>query len=193
MNIHPLLHSDALLIVDVQLDFCPGGALPVPDGDAVVPALNAWIACAVAGGAIVVASRDWHPAGHPSFVSEGGPWPPHCLQDAPGAAFHKGLRLPRGTILVSKGTRFDKDQYSAFDETGLAVVLQRRNIRRAWIGGLALDICVQATALDAVRAGFETHVIHEACRALSPASETSALTKMRDDGVIVEEPISAKP
>jgi len=192
MKSPPLFPSDALLIVDVQQDFCPGGALPVPEGNAVVPILNAWIARAVTGGAAVVASRDWHPVGHPSFVPHGGPWPPHCLQDTPGAAFHKGLHLPHETILVSKGTRFDKDQYSAFDETGLAIALRRRGVSKVWIGGLALDVCVQATALDAVRAGFETHVILQACRALSFASERTALKKMQDAGVVLEEPIAAK-
>jgi nicotinamidase/pyrazinamidase len=192
MKIPPLLPSDALVIVDVQQDFCPGGALAVPEGNAVVPVLNAWIAKAVAGGAAVIASRDWHPVEHPSFSSQGGPWPQHCLQDTPGAAFHKGLHLPHDTILVSKGTRFDKDQYSAFDETGLAIALRRRDIRRIWIGGLALDICVKATALDAVRAGFETHLIHQACRALSAASEKAALRQMQDAGVVAEEPVTPK-
>ena len=187
MKIPHLLPSDALLIVDVQLDFCPGGALPVPEGNDVVRVLNAWIAGALAGGAMVLASRDWHPVGHPSFASQGGPWPTHCLQDTLGAAFHKDLHLPHETILVSKGTRFDKDQYSAFDETGLAIALRRKDIRRVWIGGLALDVCVQATALDAVRAGFETHVIHQACRALSPASRKTALGQMQDAGVALEE------
>jgi nicotinamidase/pyrazinamidase len=181
-----------LLIVDVQYDFCPGGALPVPEGNAVVPVLNSWIARAVTGGAAIFASRDWHPVGHPSFAPQGGPWPPHCLQDTPGAAFHKGLHLPHEAILVSKGTRFDKDQYSAFDETGLAFVLRRRGVTRIWIGGLALDVCVRATALDAVRAGFETHVILQACRALSSASEGAALRQMQDAGVVLEEPIVAK-
>jgi nicotinamidase/pyrazinamidase len=94
--------------------------------------------------------------------------------------------------LVSKGTRFDKDQYSAFDETGLALALRRKNIRRVWIGGLALDVCVEATALDAARAGFETHVIRQACRALSPASEKATLAKMEDAGIILDEPVTAK-
>src|SRR5690349_9197046 len=104
MNPPALGPSDALIIVDVQNDFCPGGALPVPEGDRVVPVLNRWNEAASAGGATVVASRDWHPAGHVSFRERGGPWPPHCVQDTKGAAFHPGLRLPADVLIVSKGS-----------------------------------------------------------------------------------------
>src|SRR5688572_19413256 len=134
MAIPQLERQDAVLIVDVQVDFCPGGALPIPEGDRVVPVLNTWIEAAVGAGVLVCASRDWHPAGHPSFRSEGGEWPPHCLQDSPGAAFHPQLRLPPDVVKVSKGTRFDQDQYSAFQETGLDVRLRRGHVNRLWIG-----------------------------------------------------------
>jgi nicotinamidase/pyrazinamidase len=117
MSIPQLRDGDALLIVDVQNDFCPEGALPIPDGDHPVPVLNEWIAAAGRAGIPIYASRDWHPRGHPSFDSEGGPWPAHCLQDTEGAAFHPGLHLPEDVVVVTKGTRFDRDQYSAFDET----------------------------------------------------------------------------
>lgn len=173
----------ALIVVDVQRDFCPGGALPVPEGDAVVPVLNRWIAAARDAGALLVFSRDWHPRGHPSFASEGGPWPEHCLQDTPGAAFHPALSVPETAYLVSKGTRFDKDQYSAFDETGLAALLGRRGIRRVLVGGLARDVCVKATALDAVRAGFETWLLSDAARALSPEAGEAADREMTAAGV----------
>ncbi|GIX17602.1 MAG: nicotinamidase [Rhodothalassiaceae bacterium] len=173
----------ALIVVDVQRDFCPGGALPVPEGDAVVPVLNRWIAAAEEAGALLVFSRDWHPRGHPSFAAEGGPWPEHCLQDTPGAAFHPALRVPETAHLVSKGTRFDKDQYSAFDETGLAALLAKRGIRRVLIGGLARDVCVKATALDAVGAGFETWLISEGARALGPESGAAADREMTAAGV----------
>ena len=105
-----LRHGDAVLIVDVQNDFCPGGALPIPQGDQVLPALNSWLDAARAAKLRVYASRDWHPEGHLSFRAQGGPWPAHCLQDTPGAAFHPDLHLPPDVVKVSKGTRFDQDQ-----------------------------------------------------------------------------------
>jgi nicotinamidase/pyrazinamidase len=178
--------NDALLVVDVQRDFCSGGALPVPDADAVIAPLNKWLDAARDRGALVIFSRDWHPRSHPSFKSEGGPWPQHCLQDSSGARFHEALRVPPDAFLVSKGVRFDCDQYSAFDETGLAALLKKRGIERVWIGGLALDICVRASALDAARAGFETHVIPGACRALSREGEAETLAAFREAGVGTE-------
>ena len=179
------LHAgDALLIVDVQIDFCPGGALPIEHGDTVVPVLNRWIKAAVAAKVPIYASRDWHPAHHLSFSESGGPWPVHCLQDDRGAQFHPGLKLPPSTIVVTKGTRFDRDQYSAFDETGLAAELTKRGVTRVWVGGLALDVCVRATALDARRYGFETILIADAARPVTAAGGESALDEMRAAGVV---------
>jgi nicotinamidase/pyrazinamidase len=178
--------GDALLIVDVQPDFCPGGALPIERGDEVVPVLNRAIAAARAADVPVYASRDWHPLSHLSFVGRGGQWPQHCVQDTPGAAFHPGLRLPPDTRVVTKGTRFDKDQYSAFDETGLAVELQREHVRRVWIGGLAEDVCVRATALDARKAGFDVHLLEEATRPVTPGGGEKALADLREAGVVIE-------
>jgi len=177
--------GDALLIVDVQNDFCPGGALPIAGGDAVVPVLNAWIAAAQQAGVPVAASRDWHPRRHPSFAAEGGPWPEHCVQDTPGAAFRADLALPAETVTVAKGTRFDQDQYSAFDGTGLAELLRRLGVARLWVGGLALDVCVRATALDARRAGFEVHLIKEAARPVTPQGGREALVELAAAGVIL--------
>ena len=187
-----LREGDALLIVDVQNDFCPGGALPIEEGDAVVTVLNGWIAAARAAGVPVYASRDWHPPNHPSFATEGGPWPVHCVQDTEGAAFHPDLALPADAVPVAKGTRFDKDQYSAFDETGLSAELARRGVRRVWIGGLALDICVKATALDAAAAGIEAHLIADASRPVTAEGGAEALREMAAAGVILEEPPSAR-
>ena len=185
--------EDALIIVDVQKDFCPGGALPVPDGNAVVASLNEWIDTALTSQATIVASRDWHPLHHPSFRAEGGQWPPHCLQDTAGARFHEELRLPAGTIIVSKGVRFDKDQYSAFDDTGLSDFLKTRGVSRVWIGGLALDVCVMATACDAAALGFDTHVLRQASRALTPEGERSATEAMRRNGITMEEKVRPGP
>jgi len=181
-----LQSSDALLIVDVQIDFCPGGALPIDDGDAIVPPLNRWIAAAVAVRVPIFASRDWHPAGHLSFKESGGRWPPHCLQDSNGAAFHPDLQLPSSAILVTKGVRFDKDQYSAFDDTGLATELRKKGIRRVWIGGLAQDVCVRATVLGAREHGFEAVVIVDATRPVTCAGGESANDEMRRAGARFE-------
>ncbi len=188
MNPSPLGPSDALIVVDVQKDFCPGGALPVPEGDRVVPVLNRWIDAARAGGAVVIASRDWHPAGHISFRERGGPWPPHCVQETDGAAFHPGLRLPEDAWIVSKGTDPDHDAYSAFGGKPLAEELRRRGVRRLWVGGLAEDYCVRATVLDGLKAGFEAHLIADAVRAVDvhPGDGARALREMRAAGCVVE-------
>ena len=175
--------TDALLIVDVQNDFCPGGALAVPEGDRVVPVLNEWADAAVRAGARVYASRDWHPGDHLSFAPEGGPWPPHCVQDTAGAAFHPDLRLPDAAILVSKGTRFDQDQYSAFDETGFAQELSRKGVRRVVLGGLAEDVCVRASALDAIQHGFETVLIRAATRAITDDGRAQTERELAEAGV----------
>jgi nicotinamidase/pyrazinamidase len=180
---NPFRAGDALLIVDVQRDFCPDGLLAIEGGDEVVPVLNHWIANAAAASVPVIASRDWHPADHVSFALRGGKWPVHCVQDTAGATFHSDLRLPPDTVVVTKGDRSDRDQYSAFDATGLSDELRRRGIRRVWIGGLAEDVCVRATALDAAQAGFETHVIEAATRPVTREGGERARADMRDAGV----------
>src|SRR3954464_7863101 len=126
--------GDALLIVDVQNDFCPGGALAVKDGDQVVGLLNDWIGRAQRENVPVYASRDWHPQSHISFKSRGGPWPPHCVQGTTGAAFHPGLKLPNNVKVISKAEDQDVDSYSAFGGTTLAAQLREAGIRRLWIG-----------------------------------------------------------
>lgn len=178
-----LRRGDALMIVDVQKDFCPGGALPIEDGDKVVPILNRWIAAAVARGVPIHASRDWHPVGHISFNERGGPWPPHCLQDSDGARFHSNLELPDSAVIVTKGVRFDQDQNSAFDQTGIVEQLRKDGIQRLLVGGLAEDVCVLATALDARREGFEVALIADATRPVSTQKGEKARKKMRDSGV----------
>ena len=181
--------GDALLIVDVQNDFCPDGALGVAEGDHVVPVLNQWIEEARRRSVPVFASRDWHPAGHVSFKERGGPWPPHCVQGTTGAAFRSDLQLPASVEILSKGYDPDKDSYSAFGGTSLEGKLREAGIKRLWIGGLALDYCVRETTLDAIRAGYEVHVLVDGSRAVNvPAGDGQrALDDMRRAGAILEQ------
>lgn len=177
---------DALIVVDVQRDFLPGGALAVEDGDAVIPVLNRWIAEARRLGVPVVASRDRHPPNHVSFAERGGPWPPHCIRNTPGAEFSPELDLPDDAWIVDKGTDAETEQYSAFGPPGLAERLQREGVRRLWIGGLAEDVCVRQTALDAVAAGFEVHLLASATRPVTAEGGRKALEEMRAAGVQIE-------
>jgi nicotinamidase/pyrazinamidase len=175
--------GDALLIVDVQIDFCPGGALPIDNGDQVVSVINQWTEDFTSQGLPVYASRDWHPKGHLSFATEGGPWPPHCIQDTPGAAFHPDLRLPASVVIITKGVRFDQDQNSAFDQTGLETHLRRKGVKRLFVAGLALDVCVVATVMDARRAGLEVLLIVEGTRPVTADGGAQALDRMQATGV----------
>jgi nicotinamidase/pyrazinamidase len=178
--------GDGLLLIDVQRDFCPGGALAVEEGDLIVPLLNRWLRAARERGIPVYASRDWHPRGHPSFAEQGGPWPAHCIQDSPGADFHPALELPADAVLVSKGVRFDRDEYSALGDTGLADRLRRDGVKRLWVGGLALDVCVRASVLDALRAGFQVHLLVDAARAVCAEEGRRALDEMKSAGAVLE-------
>jgi nicotinamidase/pyrazinamidase len=181
-----LSSSDALLLVDVQNDFCPGGALPVAQGDRILPVLNRWVEAAQHSGATIVASRDWHPPRHISFHDRGGPWPAHCVQGTPGAEFHPELRLPQDHLLVSKGNDPEVDRYSDFDQSGLADELRRRGVTRLWVGGLALDVCVRATVLDGLARGFEVHVIAAGTRAVDPHREAEVLSELATAGAVIE-------
>jgi nicotinamidase/pyrazinamidase len=178
--------GDALIVVDVQIDFCPGGALPIPEGHAVIPVLNRWIAASARAAIPVYYSYDWHPPGHVSFRESGGQWPPHCVQHTDGARFHPNLQRPAAALVVAKGVRLDRDQYSAFDETGLAADLRTRGVTRLWIGGLAQDVCVRATVLDARREGFEAIVIADGTRPVSLRGGQSADEDMRKAGARFE-------
>ena len=185
MNSH-FEKGDALLVVDVQRDFVPGGALAVRNGDAVVPVLNRYIDMAVREGIPIFASRDWHPPNHCSFASRGGRWPPHCVAGSEGAEFAPGLNLPADAVIVSKATRDDVDAYSAFGGTALDAMLRSRGIHRVWVGGLATDYCVLATVLDARDAGYEVFFLEDASRAVevNPGDEARAIGRMRDAGAI---------
>jgi len=174
--------TDALLLVDVQRDFCPGGSLPIPEGDAVVPVLNRWIEAASVAGIRVYASRDWHPAKHISFADRGGPWPVHCVRETPGAAFHQDLALPDDVVVISKAQDEDRDSYSALDGTELAEQLRAAGIKRLWIGGLAEDVCVKATVLDALREGFEVRLIDGGMRPVTEQGGREAREAMTSAG-----------
>lgn len=161
--------TDALIIVDVQNDFCPGGSLAVPEGHVVVPVLNEYMARAADAGMPIFASRDWHPEQTRHFAERGGPWPPHCVQGSPGAEFHPELRLPPGTVIVSKGMSEEDQGYSALeaelpDGQSLVDAMHARGVRHVYVGGLATDYCVRATVLDALKGGFETSVLIDASR-----------------------------
>jgi nicotinamidase/pyrazinamidase len=176
--------SDVLLVIDVQNDFCPGGALPVPRGDEVVPIINRM----AARFRHVVLTQDWHPSGHFSFaathpgkkpyetvVAPYGPqvlWPDHCVQGTPGADFHKALRIPHAALVLRKGINGAIDSYSAFYEndhatpTGLVGYLRERGFSRLFLAGLAFDFCVRYSAEDARREGFTVFVVEDACRGI---------------------------
>jgi len=176
--------GDALLIVDVQRDFLPGGALAVADGNAVVPVLNLYIEQARKAAIPVFASRDWHPANHCSFRSRGGPWPPHCVRDTAGADFALQLALPADATIVSKAMQEDADAYSAFGGTTLAGMLRGRSVKRLLVGGLATDYCVLNTVRDALQEGFEVTLLTDAIRAVdvNPGDGVRAEREMREAG-----------
>jgi nicotinamidase/pyrazinamidase len=173
----------ALIVVDVQNDFCPGGALAVPHGDEVVAPLNNLIEEFLARGDMVIKSRDWHPARTKHFKQYGGTWPVHCVQETRGAEFHRDLLDDPRIAVISKGMG-DEDSYSAFDGTNLAALLRERGVREVWVGGLATDYCVKNTVLDAVREGFHVKAIVDAMRAVEvqPGDGALAIEEMRARG-----------
>ncbi len=197
---------DLLLLIDIQNDFCPGGALAVAGGDEIVPVVNGL----AARFAHVALTQDWHPPGHRSFASAHPArspyesvtfpygmqtlWPDHCVQGTPGADFHPALQVTRAELVIRKGFRSEIDSYSAFYEndrstpTGLAGYLRERGFTRVVLCGLATDFCVAYSAIDARRLGFETVVLLAACRGIDlGGSLAAALTAMREAGVVLEE------
>lgn len=180
--------SQALLIVDMQNDFCPGGALAVADGDQVVPILNRYIDFFSRNKNPVITSRDWHPRQTKHFKEFGGLWPVHCVQNTPGAAFHPALKLPARTIVVSKGMDLGKDSYSAFqaiDEKGrpLQDILRDLGVKELWIGGLATDYCVKASVLDALK-DFKVKLLMDAIKGVNihPDDARTAIEEMLKAG-----------
>jgi nicotinamidase/pyrazinamidase len=182
----------ALLVVDVQNDFCPGGALAVAHGDRVVPVLNRCIGDALRHGMRVYASRDWHPPVSDHFAAYGGPWPPHCVQHTDGALFHPDLELPASTIVITKGDNPREHGYSAFDghtadARSLIQDLRAHQIDQVYIGGLATDYCVRTSVLDARRAGLWVAVLADAITGIDvqPGDCDRALAEMRAAGAHV--------
>lgn len=179
----------ALLIVDLQNDFCPDGALPVPGGDRVVEPLNRAAKRFAAAGLPVLASRDWHPPETKHFRESGGLWPPHCVQGSAGGAFHPDLRLPEGSVVISKGADPERDSYSAFEaatEDGrvLMELLAARGVRHIFVGGLATDYCVRSSVLDALKAGFAVTVLTDAVAGVdvNPGDSARAMEEMKQAG-----------
>jgi nicotinamidase/pyrazinamidase len=179
----------ALLVVDVQNDFCPGGALAVAGGDEVVAPLNSLIKEFLARGEIVVKSRDWHPRRTKHFAEFGGTWPVHCVQETHGAEFHPDLLDDPRIAVVSKGMG-DEDSYSAFDGTELARRLREQGVEEVWVGGLATDYCVKQTVLDAVREGFKVKAVANAMRAVEVEAGDGerAIEEMRRSGAEIVQP-----
>ena len=181
--------NQSLLIVDVQNDFCPGGALAAAQGDEVVPVLNKYIELFSKERLTVFASRDWHSKKTKHFKAYGGPWPEHCVQDSKGASFHPQLKLPPQTIILSKGMDPDSDSYSAFqgsDASGrdFLSILKSRGIKELWVGGLATDYCVKSSTLDALKKGFKVCLLIDAIRGvnLNPDDSQKAIEHMLSRG-----------
>jgi nicotinamidase/pyrazinamidase len=176
--------GDALLVVDVQNDFLPGGALGITGGDVIVAPINRLLAAWRARGLPVFMSRDWHPAGHCSFAAQGGPWPEHCVAGTRGAEFAPSLATGPDDVVISKATRPDRDAYSALDGTPLAAALRARDVRRLFVAGLATDYCVRATGRDARAAGLDVVVLEDAVCAVNaqPGDGDRALAELEAEG-----------
>lgn len=181
-----LTPDDSLIIVDVQKDFCPGGALAVPEGDKVIPPLMKYIEKFSQKGLFIVATRDWHPRKHKSFKEFGGIWPVHCVQKTEGADFHPDLKLPKKTKIISKATKVNKEAYSGFEGTELKKELKKRKVKRIFVGGLATDYCVKNTVLDGIKAGFFTFLLLDAIKSVdvNPGDGERAIKEMLDAGAV---------
>lgn len=184
--------ASALLIIDVQNDFCPGGSLPVHEGDRIVPVLNRYIELFREWELPIFASRDWHPTITSHFRDYGGIWPAHCIQGSEGARFHRGLALPEETIIISKGQDPNRDAYSAFQATTESGVsfpeqLEAMAIKKLYVGGLATDYCVKESVLDGLRRGLEIILLEDAVRGvdLNPCDSAKAIEEMARAGAVL--------
>ena len=186
MNVR-LNARDALIVVDVQVDFLPGGVLAVPSGNMVIPVLNQYIQLFSAAKQPVFYTRDWHPADHASFRENGGLWPAHCVADSPGASFPEDLLLPPDNkFIIAKGVQQEFDAYSGFQATPLLSLLQERGVRRVFIGGLATEYCVKSTVIGALNLGFTTCLLSDAVQGIdvNPGQCKLAVEQMLSAGAI---------
>jgi len=176
--------GDALIIVDLQRDFLPGGALGVVGGDAALNTMNEYLTVFAAKQLPVFATRDWHPNNHCSFIAQGGPWPPHCIAGSQGAAFGDELHLPADTRVISKATTPQRDAYSGFDGTELKALLRQAQVKRLFVGGLATDYCVLQTVKDACTLGFTVLLLRDAIAAVNahPGDGDRAIEQMQAAG-----------
>ncbi|GAB4314849.1 MAG: nicotinamidase [Candidatus Zixiibacteriota bacterium] len=174
--------DDALIVIDVQKDFCQGGALAVPEGDEVVRPLNRLLDLPWA---TIVGTRDWHPPKHSSFKDSGGPWPPHCVQHTDGAAFHPDLNTGAFQKVIDKGVDVDDPGYSALRNTDLGDHLKAHGVKRVFVGGLATNICVRETVLDLLKESYKVVVVTDATRGvdINPGDTNRALREMEERGV----------
>jgi nicotinamidase/pyrazinamidase len=185
----------ALIVVDVQNDFCPGGSLAVANGDEVVAPLNRLMKEFFDRGEPVFKTRDWHPAKTNHFADYGGIWPVHCVQNTPGAEFHPDLLDDPRITIISKGIDESADGYSGFDGTKLAQILRDQEVKEVWVGGLATDYCVKQTVLDALQQGFEVKALAGAMRAVNvnPDDGDKAIEEMRNAGAEIVGTAVARP
>ncbi|MFN3870926.1 MAG: nicotinamidase [Aquificaceae bacterium] len=178
---------DVLVIVDMQRDFMPGGALPVPEGDLIIPLLNQYIELFFKRGLSLFFTRDWHPADHISFKDQGGLWPPHCVQNTEGAMFHKDLFIPHDNrFIISKGTSRDFDAYSGFQGTLLDSLLRERGIKRIFVGGVATDYCVKNTVLGGINLGYQVFLLADGIKGVdvNPGDSQRAIEDMLQAGAV---------
>jgi nicotinamidase/pyrazinamidase len=178
---------DALIVVDVQNDFMPWGALPVPGADGIIPTVNRLAELFRSGGNPVFATRDWHPENHVSFKENGGLWPRHCIQWSWGADFPDSLKLPPETFIINKGDRPELEAYSGFQGTLLRELLLERGVKRVFVCGVATDYCVKNTALGALNLGFATFVITDAVKGVAPETSERALKTLLLAGAVLIE------
>ena len=180
--------SSALIVVDVQNDFCAeDAALPVPGCRNIIGNLNKYVDMFERAGRIIVASRDWHPPNHISFKSMGGPWPPHCVQGSKGAEFYYALNLPANAVVVSKGTNPEAEAYSAFDGTELHYILSKSRIKRVFVCGVATEYCVRATVKDALELGYEVVLLSDAIAGVDEKASLKAIDEVVKEGAILAE------
>ncbi|ACO04925.1 MAG TPA: bifunctional nicotinamidase/pyrazinamidase [Persephonella sp.] len=179
---------DALIIVDMQNDFMPGGALPVPDGDKIVDSLNRYIDLFSQKGSPVYFTRDWHPEDHISFKGYGGIWPPHCVQNTEGAQFHPELKIPSDNkFIISKGVSREFDAYSGFQGTVLDDLLKERGIKRIFVGGVATDYCVKNTVLGGLNLGYQVFVLEDGIKGVdvNEGDSERAVEVMKNKGAVI--------